>query len=177
MVSCAATALMLLVAAASAASAASAARPVQQQSPADVGVTFKPVSLGDGSQRLLTRGYFTAKGGALNALSRPTLLALKRSSRFRGSVESFAAHLDKEKDLVSAPRRWAESSAAAQLAIARRRPPASRSVGGSSGDAPPACSTIVGCPAAAAAEMPVGDAWVMHGQPVQPRETRAAPQF
>jgi hypothetical protein len=79
--------------------AAAATTAAASGAPGDV---KRPVLLGDGSVRVMTRSYFRARpGGALAVLGRPTLVSLKRSSKFVGSIESLAAHLDKEKDLVS----------------------------------------------------------------------------
>lgn len=102
---------------------AAAARPLQRIAAAALPAPSEQP--GNLTGRVLTRKVFKAQGGAYAMLGRPALLQLKRTSRFVGSVESLATHLETEKDLVSrsyrSPAPASARAVAAAAAASRRR--------------------------------------------------------
>lgn len=114
--------------------AAAAARPLQRI--AAVPLPEPSVQPGNLTGRVLTRKVFKAQGGAFAMLGRPALLQLKRASRFVGSVEALATHLETEKDLVSAYYNQQCLGSAAPLAVRRCNQQPHRHVGHLAAPAP-----------------------------------------
>lgn len=59
-----------------------------------------PVQIGDGSERVLTKSYISARGGAVKALGRSVLVDLRKTARLRGTVRDLARLIDTDEDLV-----------------------------------------------------------------------------
>jgi len=59
-----------------------------------------PVQIGDGSERVLTKSYMSARGGAVKALGRSVLVDLRKTARLRGTVRDLARLIESDEDLV-----------------------------------------------------------------------------
>lgn len=75
-------------------------RQVEQQLQATE-IAMRPVQIGDGSQRILSRQYISRHGGAVRALGRPVLAELRRRARFHGTATDLARQIETDDELVS----------------------------------------------------------------------------